>query len=122
QNKDRTLEAILYVFQGSFHYYSNNMDSAGIYFDQAIAISNELGNDQIYRTAKIRKIFTDDYKKTKYQMAKEMEVIYIDSYNKKDTINMLYSLNGLGIFYGDMDSVSLSLKIFYEALRLSDLS
>ena len=122
KNKDRTLEAILYIYQGSFYYYTNDLDSAGIYFDKALGITSELGNDQLFRTAKIRRIFSDEYKKTKYQMAKEMEEIYFDSYNKRDTINMLYSLNGLGIFYGDMDSVSLSLKIFYEALRLSELS
>lgn len=119
---DKTLHCILDVFQGSFHYYSNNMDSAGYYFDNAMAMSSELGNDQIFRTAKIRRIFADDYKKTKFQMAKEMEEIYVDSYNKRDTVNSIYSLNGLGIFYGDMDSISWSLKIFYEALRLSDLS
>ncbi|MBD3637351.1 MAG: hypothetical protein HUJ25_08370 [Crocinitomicaceae bacterium] len=121
-NKDKTLKAILHVFQGSFHYYSNRMNAASVSFDKAMAVSREIGNDQIFRTAKIRKIFTDEYKKTKYQMAKEMEEIYVDSYNKRDTINMLYSLNGLGIFYGDMDSVSLSLKIFYEALQLADRS
>lgn len=122
KNNDKTLATILSIFQGSFFYYTNNLDSAGVYFDQAMAISSEIGNDQLYRTAKIRRIFSDEYKKTKYQMAKEMEEIYYDSYIKKDTINMLYSLNGLGIFYGDMDSVSMSLQIFYEALRLADLS
>lgn len=122
KRNDKTLEAILYVYEGSFHYYKNNMDSAGFYFDRAMAVSSEIGNDRIFRTAKIRKIFSDEFKKTKYQLAKEMEEIYYDSYNKKDTINMLYSLNGLGLFYGDMDSVSMALTIFYEALRLSELS
>ena len=122
EKNDKTLHCMLDVFQGSFHYYSNNMDSAAHYFDNAMAMSSELGNDQIFRTAKIRKIFTDDYKKTKYQMAQEMEEIYVDSYNKRDTVNTIYALNGLGIFYGHMDSISWSLKIFYEALRLSDLS
>lgn len=120
--KDQTLESVLDIFQGSFYYYSNNMDSAAFYFEKAMMISSEIGNDQIYKTAKIRMIFTEENKKTKYQMAKEMEPIYYDSYNKKDTINMLYSLNGLGIFYGNLDSLSLSMSIFYEALRLADLS
>lgn len=119
---DAVLMAALDVYQGSFHYFQNDIDSATYYFDRAMKSSSDIGHDQIFRTAKIRKIFTDDYKKTKYQMAQEMVEVYVDSYNKKDTINMLYSLNGLGIFYSGMDSISLSLTIYYEALRLADMS
>jgi signal transduction histidine kinase len=122
QKKDETLGAALDVYQGSFHYFQNNLDSSGYYFDLAMDRSSKIGQDQIFRTAKIRKIFTDEYKKTKYQMAQEMRAVYVDSYNKKDTINLIYSLNGLGIFYGDMDSVSYALASFYEALRMADLS
>ncbi len=119
---DETLGTALDVYQGSFMYFQNNLDSAAYYFDRALEQSSKIGQDQIYRTAKIRRIFTDEYKKTKYQMAQEMRAVYIDSYNKRDTINLIYSLNGLGIFYGDMDSVSFALSSFYEALRLADLS
>lgn len=121
-NDDKVLESALDVYQGSYYYFINNWDSSTYYFDKAMQVSSEIGQDQIFRTAKIRRIFTDEYKKTKYQMAKEMEAIYIESYNQKDTINLLYSLNGLALFYGDMDSLSMSLNIFYEALRISDLS
>ncbi|MCB9224777.1 MAG: sensor histidine kinase [Crocinitomicaceae bacterium] len=121
-NHDKTLETILYIYQGSKLYYFNDLDSAAYYFDLATERATQIGSDQLYRTAEIRRIFCDEYKKTKYQMAKEMESIYVDSYNKRDTINMLYSLNGLGIFYGDMDSVSISLKIYYEALKLAELT
>jgi signal transduction histidine kinase len=121
-NEDETLGAALDIYQGSFLYFQSQTDSAADYFDKAIERSKTLGEDQMYRTAKIRKIFTDEYKKTKYQMAQEMTAIYVDSYNERDTINILYSLNALGIFYGDMDSVSMALTIYYEALRLADLS
>jgi signal transduction histidine kinase len=119
---DKTLESILYVYQGSKLYYFNDLDSAAVFFDKAMEVSSQTGNDQTFRSAKVRRIFCDEYRKTKYQMAKEMEAVYVDSYNKRDTINMLYSLNGLGIFYGDIDSVSLSLNIYYEALKLAELS
>lgn len=122
QKGDKTLDAILFVYEGSYQYYMNDYDTAGWYFDQAIERANEIGNMQIYRTAKIRRIFSDEYHKTKYQMAKEMEAIYLDAMNVNDTINVLYSLNGLGLFYGDMDSTSLSVKIYYEALRMADMS
>jgi two-component sensor histidine kinase/tetratricopeptide (TPR) repeat protein len=121
ESKDRLLEAVLYVYQGTYHYFTNNIDSAAFYFDKSMSISAEIGQDQVYRTAKIRKIFTDDYKKTKFQMAQEMKAIYIESYNQKDTINLLYSLNGLGIFYTAMDSLSWSMRIYYEALRVAEL-
>lgn len=121
-SQDEILGAALDVYQGSFLYFQNNLDSASYYFERAMELSSKIGQEQIFRTAKIRKIFTDEYKKTKYQMAQEMTAIYVDSYNKKDTINLLYSLNGLGIFYGDMDSISYALAVFYEALRIADLS
>lgn len=119
---DKTLEAALDVFHGSYFYFINKMDSSSHYFDLALKTSKEIGNDQIYRTAKIRKIFTDEYKKTKYQMTEEMKSVYVESYNQKDTINLLYSLNGLGLFYQDMDSMALAMNIFYEALRIAELS
>jgi signal transduction histidine kinase len=120
--EDESLKAILFIYEGTNHHYLNERDSATYFFDKAISLSKKIGNDQIYRTAKIRRIFMDEYKKTKFQMAQEMEVIYIDSYNKKDTLNLIYSLNGLGLFYGDLDSVSMSINIFYEALNLAEMS
>jgi signal transduction histidine kinase len=122
EENDKSLESVLYTYQGSKLYYFNDYDSAAAVFDRAMDLSSQIGEDQIFRSAKIRRIFCDEYKKTKYQMAKEMEAVYVDSYNKKDTISMLYSLNGLGIFYGDIDSVSWSLNIYYEALKLAELS
>ncbi|UKN01473.1 histidine kinase [Paracrocinitomix mangrovi] len=122
ENEDEALRAMLFIYQGSYLYYINDMDSAAFYFNRAIDLSKSINNKPIYRTARIRKIFTDEYKKTKYLMAKDMEQVYIDSYNDRDTLNMIYSLNGLGVFYGDIDSVSLSLMIYYEALKLSDAS
>lgn len=122
KNNDQALKSILYIYQGSKWYYFNDYDSAAYFFDLATDLSSKIGEDRLFRSAKIRRIFSDEYKKTKYQMAKEMEAIYVDSYNKRDTINMLYSLNGLGIFYGDIDSISWSLNIYYEALKLAESS
>lgn len=116
------LSIVLDIFHGSHFYFQNDLDSASFYFNSAIEKSTEINHDQLYRTAKIRKIFCEEYTATKSQMANEMKLVYIDSYNKKDTLNMLYSLNGMGIFYRDLDSVSLALKIYYEALRLAEMS
>ena len=123
QNRsDEILGAALDIYQGSHYYFLNNVDSAIFYFKRAMSTAEKHNADRIYRTAKIRKLFTDEYKKTYYQLSKEMEEIYVSSYNARDTINMLYSLNGLGLFYDGMDSMAISMKIYYEALKLAELS
>ena len=86
--KDEVLGVALDVYMGSFFYFQNNLDSSRFYFERAMNESSKLGQDQMFRTAKIRKIFSDEYRKTKFQMAQEMTAIYVDSYNKKDTINI----------------------------------
>lgn len=122
KNEVKSLTAILSIYQGSANYYYNRIDSAIYYFDQAIEIADEIDQHQLYRTAKIRRIFCDDYLKSNYVLAQEMKTVFSDSYRERDTINMIYALNGMGLFYGNLDSISLTLKIYYGALELAEKS
>lgn len=117
--KDSALLSFLYVLQGSYHFYLSSKDSAVYYFDQAALIANQIGNSRIEITAKVRRVFCDEYEKSAPELARQMEEIFKLSLIRNDTINMIYSLNGLGLFYSRMDSTEKSLLCHNWALSLS---
>lgn len=103
KKKNRTLEAVLNIYKGTGYYYSGQSDSAVVYFNKSIAIASEINNKTLVSTARIRKIFVRGESidnKVAYRMMKDE---YDAAASNKDTLNMIYSMNGLNIF-GDEDS------------------
>ena len=120
--KDSSLLSFLYTLQGSYHFYLHTLDSAIFYFDKAILIAQKIKNPRLELTANIRRIFCDENERSALELSRRMEQVFMMSYQHNDTINMIYSLNGLGLFYDRMDSTAKSLKCYYAALSLSESS
>jgi signal transduction histidine kinase len=103
KKKNRTLEAVLNIYKGTGYYYSGQSDSAVVYFNKSIAIASKINNQKLVSTARIRKIFVRGESidnKVAYRMMKEE---YDAAESNKDTLNMIYSMNGLNLF-GEDDS------------------
>jgi len=122
QEKNEHLKSILLIYQGSNHYYVNAIDSAIFYFDEAIELSKSIKCPQLELAAKIRRIFCDEDKLSIMRTSREMHQVFIKAYNQNDTINMIYSLNGLALFHDRMDSTEKSLQYYYGALQLAEQS
>lgn len=120
EKNDSALLSFLYVLQGSYHFYLSNKDSAKIYFEKSINIADAIGNQRIVLIAQTRRIFCDEYEKTAAELSRRMFDVFTESYSINDTINMIYSLNGLGLFYDRMDSTALSIKCHNWALNLAE--
>jgi signal transduction histidine kinase len=120
--QDSSLLAFLYVLQGSYHFYLNAKDSAAFYFEKASALADTIGNSRIKITANIRRVFCDESEKSALELSRRMEANFKAALQHNDTINMIYSLNGLGLFFDRMDSTNKALKCHYGALRLSEES
>lgn len=120
--KDSSLMAFLYVLQGSYHFYLNSKDSAIYYFEKASLLAKTIGNSRIEITANIRRVFCDESEKSALELSRRMEENFRAALQRNDTINMIYSLNGLGLFFDRMDSTNKALKCHYGALRLSEES
>jgi len=120
--KDSSLLSFLYTLQGSYHFYLHKLDSAIFYFDEAILIAKKIENPRLEVTANIRRVFCDENEKSALELSRRMEENFIIAYQNNDTINMIYSLNGLGLFYDRMDSTAKSLKCYYSSLSLAESS
>lgn len=120
--QDSSLLSFLYTLQGSYHFYLHKLDSAIYYFDEAILIAQKIHNPRLEITANIRRVFCDENEKSALELSRRMEQNFMTAYQNNDTINMIYSLNGLGLFYDRMDSTAKSLKCYYSSLSLSESS
>lgn len=120
--RDSALMSFLYVLQGSYHFYLSRKDSAIYYFEEAAAIAHQIGNSQIEITANIRRVFCDEYEKSALELSRRMFENFKSAYQQNDTINMIYSLNGLGLFYDRMDSTAKALNCHNWALTLAQSS
>lgn len=118
--KDSSLLSFLYILQGSYHFYLNRKDSAIFYFEEASSIAHQIGNNRIETTANIRRVFCDEYEKSAMELSRRMEANFMEAFQHNDTINMIYSLNGLGLFFDRMDSTGKALTCHYWALNLSE--
>ncbi|MFT6502293.1 MAG: tetratricopeptide (TPR) repeat protein [Crocinitomicaceae bacterium] len=103
KKKNKTLEAVLNIYKGTGYYYSGQSDSAVVYFNKSIDIASEIKNQKLVSTARIRKIFvigesTDN--KVAFRMMKDE---FDAAASNKDTLNMIYSMNGMSLF-GEEDS------------------
>ncbi len=121
KNNNHLLSIIL-IFDGSAHYYMNDIDSALYYFNQAIELTEEIGCERLNIAASIRSIFCDENDISAIQLSRRMQYEMVRSVNSNDTINMIYSLNGLALFHERMDSTEKSLRFYYQALTLSEQS
>jgi signal transduction histidine kinase len=121
-HRDSALLSFLYVLQGSYHFYLSRKDSAIYYFEEAASIAHQIGNSQIEITANIRRVFCDEYEKSALELSRRMFENFKSAYQQNDTINMIYSLNGLGLFYDRMDSTAKALNCHNWALTLSQSS
>jgi len=88
----------------------------------AIELSKTIKCSQLELAAKIRRIFCDEDKLSIMRISREMNQVFIRAYNENDTINMIYSLNGMALFSERMDSTEKSLQYFYGALQLAEQS
>ncbi len=121
-HQDSALLSFLYVLQGSYHFYLSRKDSAIYYFEEAGSIAHQIGNSKIEITANIRRVFCDEYEKSALELSRRMFENFKSAYQQNDTINMIYSLNGLGLFYDRMDSTAKALNCHNWALTLSQSS
>lgn len=119
---DSCLLSFLYILQGSYHYYLSHRDSAIYYFDEAIEIATRIKNSRLEITANIRRVFCDENDSPALELSRRMELNFVRAYQTNDTINMIYSLNGLGLFSNRMDSSSRAMKYYYNALYLAEES
>lgn len=118
--KNNELTFLLYIFNGSYFYYRQSLDSSRYYFDEAIRYSQKANNGKLERTASIRRIFCDEYVKSALELSRLMQDQLKASEKVNDTIKIIYSLNGLGLFYSQMDSTELSMKQYYRGLELAE--
>lgn len=114
------LFTVLYILNGSHYYYQRNLDSSRYYFDKAIDLSKKSKQTILQRTATIRRIFCDEFEKSALEQNRLMEEQYHKSLKNRDTINMIYSLNGMGLFYSKLDSTELAMKQYYKGLKLAE--
>lgn len=119
-HQDSALLSFLYVLQGSYHFYLSNKDSAIYYFESASHIAHRIGNSQIEITSNIRRVFCDEFEKSALELSRRMFENFKSAYQHNDTINMIYSLNGLGLFYDRMDSTAKAMNCHNWALTLSE--
>lgn len=117
--KNIELESVLYIYKATLHYYTGNSDSSVIYFDKAIIAANKAKNEQLRSSAAIRRIFViDGHNDVKISM-RMMKEEFDDAKSRKDTLNMIYSLNGIAMYYERMDSTERCIDEYLNAMKLA---
>jgi signal transduction histidine kinase len=119
QNDNSTLLAVLSIYQGTYLYYVGQSDSALVYFDKAIRQADRLKNDQLRSTAAIRKLFILQGSNNSAPILTLMQDEYKLAKKRKDTLNMIYSLNGQALCYDNLDSTKACINTYVKALRLA---
>jgi len=122
QKKDNSLLSILYIYKGTAEFYLNNNDSARYYFEKAGELAESIKSYQILTTAKIRRIYCDENILSASELSVKMQEQLFNSILRKDTINMIHSLNGLALFQTRMDDKEKSIQYYYKALELAESS
>ena len=116
---NNTLTAVLDIYEGTYLYYTGQSDSAIIFFEKADKVARKLKNEQLSSTATIRKLFVlqgnNDSKPILTLMRDEYEI----AKKNKDTINMIYSLNGQALCLDNLDSTKSCINIYLKAIKLS---
>lgn len=117
--KNDALESVLYIYKATLLYYTGNSDSSVVYFDKAIVSANKSHNEQLRSSAAIRRIFViDGHSDVKISM-RMMKEEFEDARSRKDTLNMIYSLNGIAMYYERMDSTERCIDEYLNAMKLA---
>lgn len=119
RNDNSTMLAVLSIYQGTYLYYVGKSDSALVYFDKAIRQAEKLDNDQLRSTAAIRKLFILQSSNNSAPILTLMRDEYALARKRKDTLNMIYSLNGQALCYDNLDSTEACINTYVKALRLA---
>lgn len=119
EKENLELEAILYILQGTYFYYRAQNDSSAYYLSKAIDIADKIDNSRIRSSASIRRLFVMDGRTESSIMLGLMREEYSIAEKNHDTINMIYSLNGLANYSADVDSTKNSIDYYLRAIHLS---
>lgn len=122
ETKNKTLLGLVHVYSGTKHYYMGKNDSSLIHFNEAIKIGQSTKNDRLRSSASIRKIFVLDHSSDAGIMLRMMRDEYDDAKTRKDTLNMIYSLNGIAMFYERLDSTKSCISSYMNAIKLAQES
>jgi signal transduction histidine kinase len=119
KKKNKTLACVLSIYRGTAQFYVGRNDSAEFYFDKAIVEANKLHHQQLLSTAKIRKLFVigkgNDSKIMLGLMQDEFEI----AKKHKDTLNMIYSLNGIAQYHENLDNTEACIENYIKAIGLA---
>lgn len=119
---NKTLDGLTNIYKGTAYYYVGLNDSALIYFDKAILIARKSKNERLRSSAAIRKIFVIDNSGDPGILLRMMTDEYNDAKKRKDTSNMIYSLNGIAMYYERLDSTKRCIDSYMECIKLSQQS
>lgn len=119
EKDEKTLETILDIYKGTILYYTGQNDSSAIYFEYAMKKAEEIGNKSLYSTASIRRLFVIDRSADPRIMIRMMSEEYEESSYNKDTLNMIYSLNGMAMYSERMDSTEQSTDYYLQAMNIA---
>jgi signal transduction histidine kinase len=118
--KNKTLETVLYIYKGTILYYTGRNDESVVYFEKAIELANKIGNDQLRSSATIRKIFVIDGYSDAKAMLRLMQDEFDDADERDDTLNMIYSMNGIAMNFERLDSTEQALETYHKAMKLAE--
>lgn len=122
RTSNKVLLCLTELYKGISDYYIGQNDSSLIHFNETIKLAEKIGNDRLRSSAAIRKIFIIDSSGDPAILLRMMQDEYDDAKKRRDSINMIYSLNGIAGFYGRLDSTKLSISSYMAALKLAQQS
>jgi tetratricopeptide (TPR) repeat protein len=118
-NKNKTLSTVIEIYRGTINYYTGQNDSAAVNFENATKMASEIGNQRLRSTAAIRKLFVIDRNADPDIMLGMMSEEHELAKSNKDTINMIYSLNGMAMYNERLDSTKHSIDLYVKATQLA---
>lgn len=119
KNDNKTLLTVLEIYKGTVNYYTGQNDSAAVNFEKATRLAEQINNKQLRSTAAIRRLFVIDRNADPQIMLGLMTEEYEMAKENKDTLNMIYSLNGLAMYNERLDSTMQSIDLYVKALQIA---
>lgn len=122
KNDNNHLLTVLEIYQGTINYYNGLTDSALIHFDHAIAQAEQLKIQPLLSTAKIRKLLILMERNNIEPILSLMKDEYKIAKTEKDTINMIYALNGQALCHVELDDKKSCINLYIQAMDLAKRS
>lgn len=119
KEKNESLKTLLQIYLGTYYYYTGKNDEAVVCFDKAIQQADRIKNPQLHSSASIRKLFVIDRLSDPEIMLQFMEDEYLKAKKRKDTLNMIYSLNGMAMYNERLDQNKESIQQYMDAIKLA---